>query len=55
MYAGVGLYGRSGAALVIAGFFMVAFVPWILAEERALVQRFGDEYRSYCGRTRRFL
>ena len=55
MYAGIALYGRSGAALVIAILFMAAFVPWILAEERALQARFGEAYTQYRKRTPRFL
>ena len=55
MYVGIALYGRSGAALLIAVLFMVAFVPWILAEERALQGRFGEAYTQYRQRTPRFL
>jgi protein-S-isoprenylcysteine O-methyltransferase Ste14 len=54
-YVGVAVFGRSGAALLIAVLLLLAFVPWILAEERALERRFGDEYRRYCSQTRRFL
>lgn len=54
LYAGIAMYGRSGAALLIAGMFLLTFVPWILAEERALERRFGDEYRRYREQTRRF-
>jgi protein-S-isoprenylcysteine O-methyltransferase Ste14 len=55
MYMGIALYGRSGAALVIACLFLIAFVPWILAEERVLQGRFGEVYTQYRQRTPRFL
>jgi len=55
IYCGAGFLGRSAAALVIAALFMIGCVPWILAEERALDERFGEAYRSYCARTPRFL
>lgn len=54
LYTGIALCGRSGAALLIAGMFLLTFVPWILAEERALERRFGDDYRRYREQTRRF-
>jgi protein-S-isoprenylcysteine O-methyltransferase Ste14 len=54
MYCGIGLFHRSGAALVIAVLFLVAFVPWILAEERALQRRFGAPYEKYRAQTPRF-
>ena len=55
LYVGVGFAGRSGAALFIAALFLLAFIPWILAEERAMESRFGDAYRAYCKQTRRFV
>lgn len=38
----------------------VLYVAWmtrfqILPEERALIERFGDDYRDYCRRTRRWI
>lgn len=55
MYVGLAFFGRSGAALLIASLFLLAFVPWILAEERTLERRFGGEYRAYRAGTPRFL
>ncbi len=55
MYCGFGLLGRSAAAIMLAGLFVLACVPWILIEEEALERRFGNQYKSYRLTTRRFV
>lgn len=62
MYVGFDLF-TAGAMLYLANPFVLAAGLYsiivyhliILGEERFLLQRFGGEYRAYCGRTRRYL
>jgi protein-S-isoprenylcysteine O-methyltransferase Ste14 len=60
-----------GQALVVGGLAFLLDIPWMLiclvpallivrygviaTEERYLQRRFGDEYRQYCARVRRWL
>lgn len=55
IYVGVALATGSGAVLVLAALFLLGYLPWILAEERALERHFGEEYRAYRERTPRFI
>ena len=41
------------AVVVWAVFFVIMFVQ-VLSEEKRLLRDFGDDYRDYCRRTRRF-
>jgi protein-S-isoprenylcysteine O-methyltransferase Ste14 len=41
------------AALVWVAFFAIMLVQ-VVSEERRLQRDFGDEYKEYCRRTRRF-
>lgn len=52
---GMGIAGRSGAALLLATIFIVAVCVWLPREEAALRARFGEEYERYCRRARRIL
>lgn len=52
---GLGLATTSGAVLALAAIFLLAYLPWILLEEVVLERHFGDQYRTYRARTRRFL
>lgn len=52
---GLGLTTTSGAVLALAAIFLLAYLPWILLEEVVLERHFGDQYRTYRARTRRFL
>ncbi len=52
---GLGLATTSGAVLALAAIFLLAYFPWILLEEVVLERHFGDQYRTYRARTRRFL
>lgn len=47
--------GDGMALLGLAGFVLWIDRLQIAAEERALTQRFGDSYRQYCARVRRWL
>ena len=54
--AGIALMARSGWHLVLALLFMLAIhLTQIRREERYLEARFGETYRAYTGRVRRWL
>lgn len=55
IYLGLGLFAGSGAVIALAAVYLLGYTPWIVLEEQVLARRFGDEYRAYCLRTRRFL
>jgi protein-S-isoprenylcysteine O-methyltransferase Ste14 len=55
LLAGIALTARSGLAAAVAGSAWVAFHRWIRSEERHLSRIFGNQYRAYMGRTRRWL
>jgi protein-S-isoprenylcysteine O-methyltransferase Ste14 len=55
MYCGVGLIGRSAAAITLAGVFFIECFPWILIEEKALDRGFGEQYKNYRLTARRFV
>lgn len=44
---GVALLGRSGAALLLVGVYVLACVIWLPVEETSLQQRFGEAYDRY--------
>lgn len=46
-YVGVAILGRSGFALLLAGFFWAVFFAYVPSEERLLERIYGDEYRRY--------
>lgn len=52
---GIALMGMSGAALLLALQFWVAFRIYIPSEEHYLERIFRDEWRRYCRSTPRFL
>lgn len=47
MYAGMGVLGRSWAALALAGVFLIALFIWLPVEEEVLQRRFGEMYGRY--------
>lgn len=47
--------GQPLNVLLLAAFVMIINTLQIAPEERALEQRFGDEYRAYCSRVRRWV
>lgn len=47
MYAGMGVLGRSWAALALAGAFLIALFIWLPVEEHVLQSRFGEQYARY--------
>lgn len=52
---GVALWGRSWLALLLVGLYL-AGIAWLMpAEERKLIDLYGQEYRDYRKRTPRFL
>lgn len=55
LLAGIAIAARSGLAAAVAGSAWVAFNRWIPSEERHLSRVFGDQYRAYLIRTRRWL
>ena len=62
IYSIWGLLIIPGFSLVIGGFMLslpmvywLAVVKFIGEEEKALAERFGDEWREYAGRTPRFI
>ena len=56
LYVGIGIAARSPWALVLALPLVVILRYGVVArEERYLVQHFGDTYRDYKGRVRRWL
>ncbi len=48
---GIGLLGRSAAAVAIAGFLTAVFAVYLPFEERFVERIFGERYRSYRERT----
>lgn len=55
IYAGAGIIGRSGEAILLAVIFELGCIPWIKLEERVLERQFGDAFREYCRKTPRLL
>jgi protein-S-isoprenylcysteine O-methyltransferase Ste14 len=52
MWAGVALFLRSAPwFLVMCGYFLICYVPVIIAEEAFLVRRFGSAYYRWAERT----
>ncbi|MEN6333310.1 MAG: hypothetical protein ABFE01_03560 [Phycisphaerales bacterium] len=52
----VGILGTLNPIVLLAGVFVIAVHHRIvLAEEQHLQKAFGQEYRDYCGRVRRYL
>ena len=53
---GYGLWlGKGSAVLVVVAFILYLTRFQIIPEERALAQRFGDSFNTYCQRVRRWL
>jgi protein-S-isoprenylcysteine O-methyltransferase Ste14 len=52
---GATLKNPSGPALALAGIATGALILTARAEEQECLAKFGDEYRSYMSRTRRFI
>jgi protein-S-isoprenylcysteine O-methyltransferase Ste14 len=53
---GVGLWLGNVLAVLLAPAFVVVMTRWyIVREEQLLEDRFGDEYRAYRGRVRRWI
>ena len=48
-------FGNAAALAIAVIVPLVGFQPRIRAEEEALAERLGDEYRDYCDRTRRLI
>lgn len=47
MYIGMGMLGRSWAALALGGVFLIALFIWLPVEEEVLQRRFGEKYDRY--------
>jgi protein-S-isoprenylcysteine O-methyltransferase Ste14 len=54
LLAGVSLAANSGLAMLMAAMFWVSFRFYLPEEERLLEHLFGDEYRRYRSRSRRY-
>lgn len=52
---GWGLTFRSGAGVLLTALIIPPLLARIHAEERLLLDQFGDEYRTYCARTSRLI
>ncbi len=55
LLAGSAVAARSPRALVLALAAAGIFARWVPVEEAALERTFGEDYRGYRGRTRRWL
>jgi protein-S-isoprenylcysteine O-methyltransferase Ste14 len=51
---GTALWGRSEAALILAGVYAVATGIWLAGEEAILERQFGQEYRDYRARVPKY-
>lgn len=49
------LGGALSSWLIAAGFFLLADKWYIPFEERAMLKKFGEQYETYCSRTRRWI
>ena len=52
---GVGIVSASWLVLLLSALYMVFTVIAVQAEERFLLQQYGDAYRDYMNRTPRWL
>jgi protein-S-isoprenylcysteine O-methyltransferase Ste14 len=52
---GIAIAGHSGAALMLAAGFWLAFAMYLRHEERFLRHAFGKQYEDFCRTTARFL
>ena len=53
---GAALVSATLAALILSAAFALTVRYWYIAfEESAMLQRFGEPYRAYCRRVRRWL
>jgi protein-S-isoprenylcysteine O-methyltransferase Ste14 len=52
---GWGLAFRSGAGVLLTALIIPPLLARIHAEERLLLDQFGEEYRTYCARTSRLI
>lgn len=54
--AGLFVIHNNGWVYLIGGvFFITAYIAIVAAEERFLLQKFGEEYEEYCARVNRWL
>lgn len=59
MYLGTFMIGMGIVMMLLelwffflfAGIFLLIYIPQMKKEEKALLERFGREYREYCGKT----
>jgi protein-S-isoprenylcysteine O-methyltransferase Ste14 len=56
MYLGVAVVLNDAWPLVLLPFVLVTMTSWVIVREEAhLLDAFGDEYRAYCSRVRRWI
>jgi protein-S-isoprenylcysteine O-methyltransferase Ste14 len=55
LYAGIGIAGASWVMLLLAVAWIVLWCIVVPAEERFLLEKYGDAYREYMNKTPRWI
>ena len=49
------LFGSMAPILIVVVFFLIIRTQYVIPEENMMVELFGDEYKQYCSRVRRWI